>query len=740
MPFARYASAPVTGILYVLPVVLSAQTDWAPILAENYSWLAADAVLLLVRDADLQTALTLDDELILKLRAESQLIITPLPSRLAEDLWAARGWGRKSHWILVNARGEEGSSGMEPPSGRSILDFLRSKGVRPRWEVRNDFLKEHPAHGEAWGEAVQKGFALARNRLRVLQAKGLVNRAEHLNDSLGFDRQTYTFTSPVTEIREQQADQVFEEWAQALEGLRGVEGWLDLSDGPQGFLLKAYGAATSPRIRNVCKLMLRDLEAHARQEPDGPVSYEWSALSDLAGNPPGQLPSEIVPLPGRLWPSLPFMFMGTKSYLADSDWDGVLAFLSAAAPVAAPGPANAETQEEARVTLAVWALAKVMPLFQLGKEGEALAALEDARHLSGPQWPGLLEDGLAFPFPMDDPRLSERARSALKAPPLPAPPAAPTLPGLRLALLGKPAWKEAWARLRLARELLPWSPGELTWATIDDSQGDSLRARQAWGPEPRWALLRGGEILATGLDCPTPGALAGFLSAQGPSALQRLDAILERQPEHNAARRARIELLKARMPDPRLEPLLVEDERAVWHGPYARPLPLDFGPEAPWKPDSALWQWAATQTLPRIQDRLEQWPGSDSLWVDWVTWSRFHPAKPSPVALAKTLPIWGSRSRWALHLSLEVHKAVAQALKARGDFRGMVDWFSLVWEVHPKTPGRDVTQVNWDEYKKTFLKKFEESVVKPFEEALVSLGRSEEAREVERTFRAMSTR
>jgi hypothetical protein len=487
--------------------------------------------------------------------------------------------------------------------------------------------------------------------------------------------------------------------------------------------------------------MLKDLEVHAQQDPDDQIPiFDWTKLSDLAGNPPGRLPQEIIPLPGRVWPTTSFILGGVRSYWRTSNWDGALAFLAGAEPRQAPGPPDTEGWESARAAHTALAIAKVLPLIQLGKEGEALATLEEARHLAGSTWQGFANPGFMFPFSLDDSRLTEAIRTALKKPPLPDPPPPPAMPPLRLSTLGQPPWAESWGQLRHAGDLLPWSGEELEWGALTAAQAKTLRVEQKVGPGPRWVLSRGNEVLASGLACPTPGALAGILAAQGPTALQRLDAILERHPDHRAARRARIELLKARMPERRLEPMLVEDERVVVHGDITKPIPLDFGPSAPWRPDPALWQWAATQVLPGIQANLEQWPSSAALWIDWVAWSQFHPAKPSPVALAKGLPLWGSRSRWAGSLPMAVHKAVGQALKARGDHKGMADWFSEAWDAHPKTPAREIPAENWGEYMEAGLKEFGETVVKPYEEALVALGRSTEAHEIERTFRAMTTR
>lgn len=726
------------GLLCFAAAALAAQSPWPAILAEHFGYLEKDGVLLVVRGGDQAAYLVQDDDLLLRLRAEGQLLISPLPKEEEQALWTARRWGGAAHWVLVDAQGQELADGAAPPSGEAVVAFLGARGVKPRWEAREAFLQAHPDHGEAWDDAVWKGFTLARLRLRVLQAKGQVARVPGGPTQAILFQPYQTFTAPTPELREAQADQVFGEVVRALEGQRKVEGCLDHAVGNVLTALKLASAGTSPAFRAFCAHVLADLEAFVQVEPEGSQARNWSLVSTLAGDSPGRLPRDVVPLPGRIWPTLPFLIGGVRNFLGASDWDGALAFLAGAEPLAAPGPAGSEGWDQARAAHVAGALAKVLPLLQLGRETEALAAIEEARRGSGSHWPAPLSDPQVWTFLLQDPTLTAKVRAALTAPPLPDPPAPPAQPPLRLVLLGQPPWREAWGRLRQGEELLPWGPGELVWGTLDGDPGEALRAQRAWGPEPRWVLVRGGDVLGSGRTCPSAGALADLLSAQGPSALQRLDAILERRPDHRAARRARLALLEARMPEPRLEARLVEDERLALHGDDAKAPLLTFGPEAPWHPDPALWQWAALQMLPVLQARLERWPGSPSLWLDWVAWSRFHPAKPSPVALARSLTFW-ERPRTA-ELPPSVHKAVAQALRARGDLKGLSEWLWEAWEAMPRTPAADYTEENWNGFARESLKDLGEAVVKPLEEVLTALGRSTEAREVERTFRTLSVR
>jgi hypothetical protein len=258
---------------------------------------------------------------------------------------------------------------------------------------------------------------------------------------------------------------------------------------------------------------------------------------------------------------------------------------------------------------------------------------------------------------------------------------------------------------------------------------------------PRWALLRGETLLASGTQCPAAEDLASLLSREAPSRLQFLDRFLEQHPAHQQAHAARLKLLMTRMPEPRLEPRLAADARAtclpsvVMMGAEY----LDFGPDAPWKPDEALWQWSAQQVLPQVEAQLRSWPSHAGLWRSWLAWARFHPAHPSPVALADTLPLWGDRDAWVGPLPMEVHLAVAAELRRTRAYPQLAAWMEAAWAHVGKEAGTEVEAGEWED-RKTLLERLRPAVVDPLVESLRLLQRTEEARQVELTYRRMITR
>ncbi len=331
-------------------------------------------------------------------------------------------------------------------------------------------------------------------------------------------------------------------------------------------------------------------------------------------------------------------------------------------------------------------------------------------------------------------------KEAMKEPVRPRPPMPPLPPAPRLALLGAPAWLKGWEAVRSSEALLPWSRAELAWTTLAPAEADALRVRMGWGPEPRWVLLLGEESVASGTQCPEPGLLAGILERERPSKLQRLDRILERHPTHLGARRARLALLKARMPEPRLERVLAEDARAAF--PPAemgfQDYPLDFGPDAPWKPDPALWQWSAQQVLPRLESLLRSWPNQQAVWKAWLAWARFHPERPSVVAFSGTLTLWTSRERWMGGLSLEVLRAVTEELRRDRNYPELARWLDAAWRAR-LAQRRNTTTTYVEEQRKDW-EALGPALVAPLVETLRLIGRPDQARDVETTYRDIMAR
>jgi hypothetical protein len=202
-----------------------------------------------------------------------------------------------------------------------------------------------------------------------------------------------------------------------------------------------------------------------------------------------------------------------------------------------------------------------------------------------------------------------------------------------------------------------------------------------------------------------------------------------------------MELLKVRMPEPRLEQLLAEDARMAYEplNMGLSPLLLDFGPDAPWKPNPALWQWSAQQVLPKIETLLHSWPSHPGFWKAWLAWARFHPSRPSVLTFAGTLTLWQPRDKWISSLPPEVHRAVAGELRSDHNYPEMARWLKEAWDGLDKTPAAEVNPGYW-EYLKKEREKMREGIVAPLLEALRMMKREGEAKAVETTYREMMNR
>jgi hypothetical protein len=183
------------------------------------------------------------------------------------------------------------------------------------------------------------------------------------------------------------------------------------------------------------------------------------------------------------------------------------------------------------------------------------------------------------------------------------------------------------------------------------------------------------------------------------------------------------------MPDPRLEPLLVED--AV----RAR-LPLPFAPEDLWKPDPALWGAGAQAVLPDLEAQLRNWPTDAGLWQAWISWARFHPARPSLLDLARNLAYWNPEGDWRTTLPAVAQQAVAAELRRQGRFLEMRDWFQAAWDQLDHRPLKELRP--WERALAANRHAEEEATIfKPLRAALRALGQNEQLLELERTFGAM---
>jgi hypothetical protein len=689
--------------------------------------------LLCVRPGDFPAEAAYENPIFRHLLVSGDFGLEVMNPAVARDLWGRRGWGPEAHWVLLSPGGEEAASGRGRPRGEDLLEAVHAMGGRPRWETREAFRREHPEQGEALLEDLSQAFQALRLRLYALDRAGKV-RVPAWHPEPGSRPATLgarISLGPGSQ-GEDQADDLYGEVAAAFENLITLPGWEQEATGLAAHLAQ-WEVGQSARMRRLCAQAVRDVERHLRQEPyDLDLADFWIELSDAAGAPPETLSGLCLPLPGEPWPAPEMVARLLGPPARRRDWNAVLNLAADLAPQGPPVPITAPGWENYRRLQGAVHAQQALALAGQGSWDLAGAALAEARRWAGSQGvrEALVVRGALFTGPGGDPQawrtLLANTLGSREAEPPPMPPAEPPL---RLLVIGMPPWILPWAALRQAPELALWSPAELHWEVADRRQEEELRRRHGWGPGPRWALFRGGDLRASGVTCPAPLALGGLLEAQGTPILQRLQRVLDAQPDHLAARRERFDLLVKRMPDRRLEPLLAQDAAQIL-------APLEFDPQAPWRPDPELWGQAALQALPALEQLLRSWPNRPYLWQAWLSWARFHPARPSVLALVQSVSFWSPRGDWRGWLPYEVQRAVAAELRAQGDFATMRDWFRGIWEQLDRRPLR---QLHRGERSWVLERRREEetAVYRPLRDALAALESTAELAELERTFGEM---
>jgi hypothetical protein len=119
-------------------------------------------------------------------------------------------------------------------------------------------------------------------------------------------------------------------------------------------------------------------------------------------------------------------------------------------------------------------------------------------------------------------------------------------------------------------------------------------------------------------------------------------------------------------------------------------------------------------------------------------WAHLHPTQSSPLAFARTLPVWGSESRWASRLPKEVHDTVAEELRGVGRFEEMRAWFQEAWDGLDKRPLPNFGGMGGCRTELLKQRKEQgEAIAAPLKEALTTLRRNAEVKLVDDALRTM---
>jgi hypothetical protein len=154
-----------------------------------------------------------------------------------------------------------------------------------------------------------------------------------------------------------------------------------------------------------------------------------------------------------------------------------------------------------------------------------------------------------------------------------------------------------------------------------------------------------------------------------------MNLFLSQYPEQIEAHLERFNLLRSRLPQPRLEDQFRLDAEAAL---------LAISAEGTWSPSADGWANSAQRVLPKLEEKLRQWPSDLGAWKAWIAWSELTSRKPKAVALAATLEPWPK-------LRFEAAQLIASQLRNRGDWKDLQafaqdQWDALVEKVRPIHP------------------------------------------------------
>jgi hypothetical protein len=375
------------------------------------------------------------EEGVVRLMEDQDLAVIHLGYFPARTLWRLAGWDRGPRWLLVRRDQERILEFRGSPTFEAIAAALAEQGYRTVWERRELFLRDHPGQGEALEEKLVVGLALAATRLGT-RSRG---------------------PTPLPPLLADEADGIFREAAEALEGLDKLPDTWRLRQIPRILeALERTQATASPHMRG----LLTALRDQVRQA--------WSLRPRSGGDTAGALwigfercleegkvwaLPDFVPAPGEIWPRWTDLARSLRPLWLRRDWEDLLAFLDAVPSDLPPACAGPPDWDEFQDRQARACLLKAVAQGRMERWKEAQVQALDCRRWAGKSWTALAE-AAGQALGNDRSKGALEFREVLALEPVPPPTRPPKAPPLRLALR--------------------------------DASGDTLRASPAfapWGPE-----------------------------------------------------------------------------------------------------------------------------------------------------------------------------------------------------------------------------------------------------------------
>ena len=576
-------------------------------------------------------------------------------------------------WALFDPAGIRIGEGSGLPTPDKVQELMEGAGWKSLQEGLKAHLRLHPEDGQAWLE-------LAHNFTRCAMHAKSAGTLSH---------------AMLARLRD--------ELQPCLQKLVEIPGsgstWQEPRPQPFSIMLlflRFTGLDLDPELRDSARQLRAALPKLIAQDPE--ILAPWQAL-DWVGNPEEEdlgrafqrnLIASLDGIPGRPWP--PF-FLSDNVLFSNFDHLDEAFQIAATAIATSQAPRVVIKLGRAHVieALATWGTTQLNCLLYGRSMDEISALLGSLRMQAGKGWPQVsvrlakrLDMRLQFEeerkIPAEKrwftPQRLAAIRRALQEPPLADPPA-PERTTLRLALLEGASDRLAWGKLQIHPAFVPWGPTELSWQPLRKVEATRLEERHGWISGQRWLVLKNDQVLASGPGLPSASALETALRGQGTPELEELDAFIQAHPERQDARRARLELLRPRLPNPLLEDRFLEDLEAVG----APPGPLPF------KPDPARWTPVARRVCLRISEQIRRWPFSSSIWASYAGWSALDPRIQRPAALLSALETWPRQRALRLPgpLPCATSKAVIGVLRSQGRYSDLDAWMQTLWENGLKT-------------------------------------------------------
>jgi len=650
-------------LLFTLGACASAQDSWAPIQQAVVAQRTPDVFTLVATGVPLKFSWYGEHPLSAAHGRELRLLSLD-KGRAAESLsLILQGPG----WALFDPSGNRIAEGSGDPTPDKVQELMKGAGWRPLREDLEAHLRLHPEDGQGWLELAYDLTAQARNAALV--------------DSLSADLKA----------------RLSQELQPCLERLMKIPDsaatWREPRPQPFAPMLASISIARlndEPGMDEVIQRLQAAIPRLLSQDPDSRSLWLSTYFLSTQADPMHgmqvrkDLLAALDPLPGHPWPPI---FL--SDFLIGFSLDPEETFRVASVALARSlEPRMTAKLGRARVVqaLGAWGAVQLQCLLLRRKPEEAGALVASLRNQSGKGWPQVSAQlGQAISEvisqmddekEIDEQRLVSKEQEAglrqiLREPP-PADPQVPEPTTLRLALLESASNGLDWGKLQIHPLLTPWGPNELSWQPLTRTESSGLRERHGWPKEQRWLLLQRDQVLASGPGMPTVNVIEAALRGQGAPELEVLGAFIKAHPERLDARRARLAMIRPRLPNPRLEKLFLEDLENS--GEPTGPLPFE--------PNPVLWAPVARRVGLRVAEQLRHWPFSSSGWASYASWSRHDARLQRPAALLSDLEIWPRQlgQRLPGPLPIAASRAVVEVLRTQGRFDELDAWMEALWD------------------------------------------------------------